>query len=59
MQFTIEESGRVGDVVVKQDTMGDPAVGECIKAAISRWRFDSPEGGSITVGYPFIFSPSN
>jgi TonB family protein len=59
MQFTIEESGRVGAVDVKQDTMGDPAVGECIKSAISRWRFDSPEGGSITVAFPFIFSPSN
>ena len=59
MQFTIEESGRVATVDVKQDTMGDPAVGQCMKNAIEKWRFDRPEGGSVTVSFPFIFAPAN
>ncbi|MSP74076.1 MAG: TonB family protein [Myxococcales bacterium] len=59
MQFTIEESGRVATVDVKQHTMGDPAVGQCMKNAIAKWRFDRPEGGSVTVSFPFIFAPAN
>lgn len=59
LQFTIEESGRVGGVKVVQDTTGDPAVGQCISNAIGRWRFPKPDGGSITVAYPFVFTPAS
>ncbi len=59
MQFTIEESGRVSDVSAKSDSIGEPAVSECIKDAIGRWRFDKPEGGSVTIAFPFIFAPAN
>lgn len=59
MQFTINEGGRVMDVSAKSDSMGEPAVAECIKSQMDRWRFPPPEGGTVTVSFPFIFAPSN
>ena len=59
VQFTIETSGRVSTVKVIQNTMGSQAVASCIRAQIKRWRFrDKPQGGSVTVAYPFVFTPS-
>ena len=55
MVFTIEEGGRVSEVSVKSDTLGDVALADCMKDTLGRWRFDSPEGGSVTVSYPFVF----
>jgi len=59
VQFTIEQSGRVSSANVVEDTVGDPLVGKCIANNILRWRFDRPEGGSVTVAFPFVFAPSN
>jgi outer membrane biosynthesis protein TonB len=59
MQFTINEAGRVMDVTAKSDSVGEPAVAECIKAQMERWKFPAPDGGTVTVAFPFIFAPSN
>ena len=59
VQFTILESGRVGSTRVLEDTTGDPAVGTCIANAMQRWRFPKPDGGSVTVAFPFVFAPSS
>ncbi len=59
VQFTILESGRVGQARVVEDTTGDPAVGTCIANAMKRWRFPKPDGGSVTVAFPFVFAPSS
>ncbi len=59
VQFTILESGRVGSARVMLDTTGDPAVGKCIANAMKRWRFPKPDGGSVTVAFPFVFAPSS
>ncbi|MEE2787822.1 MAG: AgmX/PglI C-terminal domain-containing protein [Myxococcota bacterium] len=59
VQFTILESGRVDRVKVLQDTTGDQAVGRCIKQKMRRWRFPKPDGGSVTVSFPFVFTPSS
>ena len=59
MQFTIQASGRVSAVTVLEDTTGDPAVGSCIKSAMSSWKFPRPDGGEVTVAYPFLFAPSS
>ena len=59
MQFTISEAGRVIDVSAKSDSLGEPAVAQCIKSQMDRWRFPPPEGGTVTVSFPFIFAPSN
>lgn len=58
VQFTILESGRVREARVVQDSIGDPAVGKCIVRNVKRWRFPRPDGGSVTVAFPFLFQPS-
>ncbi len=58
VQFTVLESGRVGDVNLLEDTIGNGAVGKCIVRQVKRWRFPKPDGGSVTVTFPFIFAPS-
>lgn len=59
IRFTIEQSGRVRKASVAQNTTGDPAVGSCIVSQIKRWRFPKPDGGSVTVAFPFVFTPSS
>jgi TonB family protein len=58
VQFTIETSGRVSSVKVIQNTMGSRAVAKCISSQMKRWRFPKPSGGSVTIAYPFVFTPS-
>lgn len=58
VQFTIQESGRVDEARVIEDSTGDGAVGQCIVENIKRWRFPKPDGGSVTVAYPFLFTPA-
>lgn len=58
IEFTIGESGRVDEARVSNNGMGSKAVGSCIVSRVRRWRFPTPDGGSVTVNYPFIFTPS-
>lgn len=59
IEFTIAESGRVESTDVVANKMGSAAVAKCIMGRISRWRFPKPDGGSVTVSYPFIFTPGS
>jgi TonB family protein len=59
VRFTIAPSGRVSKSEVIQNTMGSKAVGSCITKQIRRWRFPKPEGGSLTIAFPFVFTPSS
>ena len=59
IEFTIGEGGRVEEATVVGNTMGSDAVGSCIVGRIRRWRFPKPNGGSVTVSYPFIFTASS
>jgi TonB family protein len=59
IEFTIGESGRVDEASVVSNAMGSSAVGDCIVGRIRRWRFPTPDGGSVTVNYPFIFTSSS
>ncbi len=58
IEFTIGESGRVDEALVVGNTMGNDAVGACIVSRIRRWRFPKPDGGTVTVTFPFIFTSS-
>ncbi len=58
VQFEILQSGRVGKTKIVKNTTRDPAVGDCIKKQVKRWRFPKPDGGSVTVSFPFLFAPS-
>lgn len=59
IEFTIGGSGEVEDAHVSANKMGSAAVGDCIVARVRRWRFPQPDGGRVTVNYPFIFTPSS
>ncbi len=58
IEFTIDDEGRVVDAVISSNKMGSDAVGECIVSRLRRWRFPKPDGGSVTVNFPFIFTAS-
>lgn len=57
LQFTINSRGRVENPRLVDNEVGD-RVGDCILGRVRRWRFDSPEGGSVTVRKTFILSPA-
>jgi len=59
IEFTIGSSGRVDEALVASNRMGSDAVGDCIVSRLKRWRFPKPDGGSVTVSFPFIFTPSS
>ena len=59
VEFTIDKTGRVVRSVVKQTTLGDMAVEQCIARQARGWRFPKPTGGGIViVSYPFVLRTS-
>ncbi len=59
IEFTIGEDGSVQSASIANNRMGSDAVGDCIVSRLRRWRFPKPDGGSVTVTFPFIFTPSS
>jgi TonB family protein len=59
IEFTIGAGGEVEDARVSSNKMGSAPVGDCIVSRVRRWRFPQPDGGRVTVNYPFIFTPSS
>ncbi|HEV8322253.1 MAG TPA: AgmX/PglI C-terminal domain-containing protein [Myxococcota bacterium] len=57
VQFTIGEDGAVPAAKVVKDTVGDPAVGDCIVGEMRDWRFPRPVDGAVNLIYPFVFPP--
>ncbi len=55
VRFTIGEDGKVSDVRIESDNMGNPEVSDCILSRIRRWIFPKPDEGSVTVSVPFVF----
>jgi TonB family protein len=57
VQFTIGASGSVASSSLKDSTVTDADVADCIVKAVRRWKFPKPEGGGIVnVTYPFVLS---
>ncbi|MDJ0761776.1 MAG: AgmX/PglI C-terminal domain-containing protein [Myxococcota bacterium] len=58
VRFTISGSGKVS---AARTTLNEltPEVGNCIVSAFKRFRFPQPDGGALTVEYPFMFTPAN
>lgn len=54
--WVISPSGTVASVRVRSSTMAGSAVSACILQEIRGWVFPTPEGGAVSVTYPFIFS---
>lgn len=57
MDFTIGEDGRVTRAEVLDDQLGDETVLRCFRSVTTRMRFPPPEGGEVSVHYPFELSP--
>lgn len=55
LEWTINEQGRVVQVKVIQNTLGDPKVAECISDIISRIRFPEATKGIVPVRKTFVF----
>ncbi len=55
MAWTINTSGRVAGVSARSSSLSDPAVASCIAGVIRRLRFPQPEGGSVSISFPFLF----
>ena len=56
MRFVIDSAGQVGSVVVKASELGNTAVEDCLALELGLTTFPKPQGGSVTVSYPFLFS---
>jgi outer membrane biosynthesis protein TonB len=59
IRFSILPSGRSGDIEFEQNTLGDDAVTECIRSVIRGWIFPFKPPDSVSVAYPFVFSPAS
>ena len=58
IRFTIAGSGKVSTARATTNEL-TPDVSNCIVGAFKRFRFPQPDGGSLTVEYPFLFTPAN
>lgn len=59
-QWTINKEGTVSSTSVKNTTMKNSPVENCILAKIKSWSFPKPKGGGqVMVSYPFLFKSLN
>jgi TonB family protein len=57
IDFEIESTGKVDTSSVRESTLSDASVGNCIGKAVRRWKFPRPRGGGeVEVSYPFNLS---
>ncbi|MFA6012992.1 MAG: AgmX/PglI C-terminal domain-containing protein [Desulfobacteraceae bacterium] len=54
-EWTILQSGDVGDVKIKSSTVKSSQLHSCIISAIKSWKFPKPNGADVIVSYPFVF----
>jgi outer membrane biosynthesis protein TonB len=57
-EWVIGTSGAVTSVKIKTSTLPSNEATSCMQAAIRRWQFPSPSGGSVTVIYPIALASS-
>nr|MDQ3037748.1 TonB family protein [Myxococcota bacterium] len=55
VSWRINLQGSVTSSRVARSTMGNPRVEGCIVRQVRGWRFPQPDGGEVTVEFPFIF----
>lgn len=58
VDFAVLATGKVSESTLRESTVPDAAVGQCMAAAIKRWTFPQPDRpATVTVSYPFELSP--
>ena len=56
--FTIDASGHVSSLHIKESTIAEQAFNDCVTSRIRMWQFPRPrDGKNISIIYPFIFKP--
>ncbi|KFE61915.1 AgmX/PglI C-terminal domain-containing protein [Hyalangium minutum] len=58
VRFNIMPTGRTGGIEVEENTLGNEAVGSCIRTVIRSWVFPFKPDDEVPVAYPFVFSPA-
>ncbi len=59
VRFIIRRNGSVTRAVDGGSTLPDQAVVSCVVKAFSALTFPEPDGGTVSVTYPLVFSPGN
>ena len=54
IRFTIGPAGRITKIDVAENSTGDSSIAQCIVGKVKGWRFEPPQGGSVTFSYPFL-----
>ena len=57
-EWVIGPGGSVISVKIKTSTLSSNEATSCMQAAVRRWQFPSPSGGSVTVIYPIALATS-
>jgi hypothetical protein len=57
-EWVIGSGGSVTSVKIKASTLSSNEATSCMQAAVRRWQFPSPSGGSVTVIYPIALATS-
>jgi TonB family protein len=55
IQWRVDRQGGVPSASVASSTLGDAHVEGCLVRQVRKWRFPQPDGGEVSVMYPFIF----
>lgn len=57
VSFLVSPTGKVVQSTVKETTLHDAVVEQCVLDKVNRWSFAAPsDGNSISVTYPFVFA---
>lgn len=57
VRFVIARDGSVNQASVSQSELRDGSLEQCVLDAFAGMKFPPPEGGIVTVTYPFVFTP--
>jgi TonB family protein len=55
IQWRVDRAGAVPSARVASSTLNDARVEGCLVRQVRKWRFPQPDGGEVSVLYPFIF----
>jgi TonB family protein len=55
VQWRVDRAGGVPMARVASSTLSNAAVEGCLVRQVRKWRFPKPDGGEVSVMYPFIF----
>ena len=55
IQWRVDRAGLVPTARVASSTLNNSSVEGCIVRQVRKWHFPKPDGGEVSVMYPFIF----